>query len=89
MTIYRALTQITADHLKCTFLSLFEPMEGSVVAESSSKKLNVKLIAEMVNEIFNLNTRQNERSLDAFILQHDIEFDGVEEDLSDNEMKEN
>ena len=89
MTTYRAVTQITADHLKCTFLSLFEPMEGSVVAESSSKKLNVKLIAEMVNEILNLNTRQNERILDAFILQHDIEFDGVEEDLSDNEMKEN
>ena len=64
-------------------------MEGSVVAESSSKKLNVKLIGEMLNEIFNLNTRQNERMLDAFILQHDIEFDGVEEDFSDNEMEEN
>ena len=89
MTTYRAVTQITADHLECTFLSLFEPMEGSVVAESSSKKLNVKLIGEMLNEIFNLNTRQNERILDAFILQHDIEFGGVEEDFSDNEMEEN
>ena len=64
-------------------------MEGSVVAESSSKKLNVKLIGEMLNETFNLNTRQNERILDAFILQHDIEFDGAEEDFSDNEMEEN
>ena len=71
------------------FLTLFEPMEGSVVAESSSKKLNVKLIGEMLKEIFNLNTRQNERILDAFILQHDIEFGGVEEDFSDNEMEEN
>ena len=35
----------------------------------------------MLNEIFNLNTRQNKRILHAFILQHDIEFDGVEEDL--------
>lgn len=43
----------------------------------------------MLNEIFNLNTRQNGRILDAFILGHNIEFDGVKEDLSDNEMKEN
>ena len=71
------------------FLSLFEPMEGSVVAESSSKIRDVKLIGVMLNEIFNLNTRQNERIIDAFILGHDIEFDGVEEDLSDNEMEEN
>ena len=71
------------------FLSLFEPMKGSVVDESSSKKRDVKLIGVMLNEKFNLNTRQNERILDAFILAHDIEFDGVEEDLSDNEMEEN
>ena len=43
----------------------------------------------MLNEIFNLNTRQNEKILDAFILGRNIEFDGVEEDLSDNEMEEN
>ena len=64
-------------------------MEGSVVAESSSKNRNVKLIGEMLNEIFNLNTRQNERILVAFILQPDIELDGVEGDLSENEMEEN
>ena len=64
-------------------------MEDSVVAESSSKNLDVKLVGEMLNEIFKLNTRQNERILEAFILQHDIEFDGVEENLVDNEMKEN
>lgn len=64
-------------------------MESSVVAESSSKNRNVKLIGEMLNEIFNLNTRQNERILVAFILQPDIELDGVEEDLSENEMEEN
>ena len=57
-------------------LSLFEPPKGSVMVESSSKKLNVKLIGEMLNEIFTTNLRQNERILDAFILQHDIEFDG-------------
>ena len=28
-------------------------MEGSVVAESSSKKRDLKLIGEMLNEIFN------------------------------------
>lgn len=64
-------------------------MEGSVVAESSSKNLDVKLIGEMLNEIFKLNTRKNEKIIDTFILQNDTEFDGVEEDLGDNEMKEN
>ena len=49
------------------YLSLFEPLKGSVVARSESKKLDVKLIE--LNEIFNTNTRQNERILDAFILQ--------------------
>ena len=58
------------------YLSLFNLLKGSVMAESSSKKPDVKLIGEMLNEIFNTNTRQNERILDAFILQHDIEFDG-------------
>ena len=58
------------------YFSLLEPLKGSVVAESSSKKLDAKLIGEMMNEIFNTNTRQNERILDAFILQHDIQFDG-------------
>ena len=47
-----------------------------MVAVSSSKKLDVKLIGEMLNKIFNTSTRQNKRILDAFILQHDIEFDG-------------
>lgn len=64
-------------------------MEGSVVAESSSKNLDVKLIGEMLTEIFKLNTRKNEKIIDTFILQNDTEFDGVEEDLGDNEMKEN
>ena len=64
-------------------------MEGSVDAESSSKKLDVKLIGELLNEIFNLNMGQNKRILDAFILQDDIKFDGVEEETSDNEMEEN
>ena len=50
-------------------------MEGSVDAESASKKLDVKLIGELLIEIFNLNTGQNKRILDAFILQDDIRFD--------------
>ena len=70
------------------YLSLFKPLKGSVVVESSSKKLNVKLIGEMLNEIFNTNTRQNERVLDAFILQHDIKFDSEDVPLSDDEMEE-
>ena len=55
---------------------------------SSSKKLDVKLIGEMLNKIFNTSTRQNKRILDAFILQHDIEFDGEDVPLCDNEMEE-
>ena len=54
------------------YLSLFEPLRGSVVAESSSKKPDAKLIGEMLNETFNTNTRQNEKIMDAFIFQRDI-----------------
>ena len=70
------------------YLSLFKPLKGSVVVESSSKKLNVKLIGEMLNEIFNTSTRQNERVRDAFILQHDIKFDGEDVPRSVDEMEE-
>lgn len=52
-------------------LSLFEPLKGSVLARSESKNLNVKVIGELLNKIFNTNTQQNERILDdALILQH-------------------
>ena len=60
------------------YLNLFEPVKGSLVAETSSKKLDAKLIDAFLNEMFNTRTRQNGRILDAFILQHDIEFDGEE-----------
>ena len=68
-------------------LNLFEPVKGSVVAEPSSKKLDVKLIDALLIEMFNTRTRQNERILDAFILQHDIKFDGEETSLTDEEME--
>ena len=55
---------------------LVQTVKGSVVAEPSSKKLDVKMIDTLLNEMFNTRTRQNERILNAFILQHDIEFDG-------------
>ena len=51
------------------------------------KKLNVKVIGELLNKIFNTNTQQNERTLDAFILQHEIEFDGEDVPFSDYEME--
>ena len=68
-------------------LSLFEPVKGSVVAEPSSKKLDVNLVDTLLNEMFNTRTQQNERILNAFILQHDIEFDGEEASLTDEEME--
>ena len=70
------------------YLSLFEPLKGSVVARSESKQLDVKLMGELLNEIFNTNTRQNERILDAFILQHEIEFNGDDVPFSDYKMEE-
>ena len=69
------------------YLNLFKPVKGSVVAEPSSKKLDVKLIDALLNEMFNTRTRQNERILDAFILQHNREFDGEEASLTDKEME--
>lgn len=70
-------------------LSLFEPLKGSVLARSESKNLNVKVIGELLNKIFNTNTQQNERILDdALILQHEIEFDGEDVPFSDYEMEE-
>ena len=67
------------------YLNLFEPLETSVAARSSSKKLTVDLIGKLLNEIFvNGETRQNERILNAFILQNNIRF----ADSSDSEIEE-
>ena len=49
-------------------LILFQLLETSIIARSRSKKLSVKLIGKMLNEIFSLNTGHNEMMLDAFIL---------------------
>ena len=70
------------------YLRFFEPLKGSVVARGESKKLDVKLLEELLNKIFNTNTRQNKRILEAFILQHAIEFDGEDVPFSDCEMEE-
>ena len=70
------------------YLSFFKPLKDSVVARKESKKLNVKLIGELLKEIFNTNTRHNERILDAFILQHEIEFDREDVRFSDYEIEE-
>ena len=64
------------------YLNLFEPLETSVVARSTSKKLTVNLIGELLNEIFVIETKHNERMQDFFILQNDIEF----AESSDSEM---
>ena len=69
------------------YLNVFESVKGSVVAEPSSKKLEVKLIDALLNEMFNTWTQQNKSMLDAFILQHDIEFDGEEASFTDEEME--
>ena len=66
------------------YLKLFEPLETSVVARSTSKKLTVDLIGELLNEIIVIETKHSERMLDSFILQNDIEF----AESSDSEMDE-
>ena len=70
------------------YLNLFEPLNRSVVAERSTKKLEVKLIGELFNELFNTITPQNKRILDAFIMQDGLGFDRDEtngqEEESDN-----
>ena len=65
------------------YLNLFEPLNTSIVAKKSTKKLDITLIGELLNELFNTKTHQNERILDAFILQHGFEFDKI----SDQEKK--
>ena len=59
-----------------------------MVAERSTKKLEVKLIGELFNELFNTITPQNKRILDAFIMQDGLGFDRDEtngqEEESDN-----
>ena len=50
--------------------------------KQESKKFNVDLISKLLNEIFSLNTVHNERMLDAFILENDIDFGGSEEEDS-------
>ena len=66
------------------YLNLFELLETSVVARSTSKKLTVDLIGDLLNEISVIETKHYERMLDSFILRNDIEF--VES--SDSEMDE-
>ena len=66
------------------YLNLFKPLETSVLARSASKKLTVDLIGELLNEMFVIETKHNERMLDSFILQNDIEF----AESSDSKMEE-
>ena len=66
-------------------LNLFELLNTSVVAERSTKKLDVKLIGELLNELFVTRTRQNERILDAFIMQHGLRFDRDEKNDQEEE----
>ena len=44
----------------------------------------MKLIGELLNELFNTRTHQKKRILDAFILQQGFEFD----EISDQEKEE-
>ena len=69
------------------YLNLFEPRNASAVAESTTKKLDAKLIGELLSELFNTRTRQDERILDAFIMQHGLEFDRDETNDQEEERE--
>ena len=66
------------------YLKLFEPPNTSIVSEKSTKKPDIKLIGELLNELFNTGTHQKKRILDAFTLQQGFEFD----EISDQEKEE-
>ena len=68
-------------------LNLLQPLETSIIGRSNSKKLPMKLIGKMLNEIFSLNTSHNKIMLDAFILQNDIDFSTSRHENSDTEME--
>ena len=68
-------------------LNLLQPLETSIIGRSNSKKLPMKLIGKMLNEIFSLNTSHNKIMLDAFILQNDIDFSTSRHESSDTEME--
>ena len=70
------------------YLSLFRPLKDSAVARKEFKKVDVKLIVELLKKLFNTNTQQNERILDAFIQQHEIKFDGEDVRFSDYKIEE-
>ena len=56
------------------YLNLFEPLENSVAVKSN--KLTIKVVGELLSELFvHKPIKHNEKNLDSFILQHDIEFD--------------
>ena len=57
------------------YINLFEPLNSSVVAKRSTKKLDVQLIGGLLNKLFNTRIRQNERILDAFIMLNGLKFD--------------
>ena len=50
------------------YLTLFEPLETSVVARYTSKNLNVDLIGELPNEINVIETKHNEKNAGFFYI---------------------
>ena len=68
-------------------LNLLQPLETSIIGRSNSKKLPMKLIGKMLNEIFSLKTSHNKIMLDVFILQNDIDFSTSRHESSDTEME--
>ena len=71
------------------YLNLFEPLNTSIVAKKSTRKLDIKLIGELLNELCNTKTHQNERILDTFILQHGFEFDKISDQKKEESEAKN
>ena len=52
------------------YVNLFLPKEKSQIIKN--KKLNLQTIRSLLNEIFTINTIQNEEIVENFALEHDI-----------------
>ena len=62
------------------YYNLFEPYENSIVAHRKNKKLDYKLLQNLLNEMLTRNSVINKRIIDGFIMINKL---GLDEDYSE------
>ena len=78
--VCRASTLIIADLFISVFIWIYSNLQAK------SKKLDRKLLSELLNEMFSLKSRHNKKMCDTFILEHYIYF--AESDTPTNNLCE-